>query len=276
MKLSQMVHSIDIHVAGEAFRLIKDTPLIRAKHLEAYAQAFFQQHKGLVQLLLREPRGMAALTGCLVIPAYDANADFAFLCFDYEGHTKRMPTGAMAIITALLETGAITQKETGLYHIETLSGVIAVKAELKDDAVTQVEMEISDTTADLAVFSVEEEDLQLSLDNLTELKNWAKKQLENGEDQAIALMEKTSQQSVRSITFLPDGSILRSPGIVTTIAAANNSGYERIMNESIYGGYLHAEKKANKWRIIARPFITGSHAFVLDPTDPLAEGFLLT
>jgi proline racemase len=96
---------------------------------------------------------------------------------------------------------------------------------------------------------------------------------------------------LRSVTILANGQIVRSPCGAST-AARLASLYqlrqvhigEAFVHEGIVGsqctGIVTGTTKVREWeavvpRIEGRAFVTGLHQFVVDPEDPLADGFLL-
>jgi len=96
----------------------------------------------------------------------------------------------------------------------------------------------------------------------------------------------------RSVTIFADGQIDRSPcgtGTSARMAVLHKKGQLNTGQLFINEGIVHtrffgevvgttkvAEFDAVIPRIEGRAFITGLHQFVVDPTDPLAEGFLLS
>ncbi|MFE5430743.1 proline racemase family protein [Peribacillus simplex] len=96
----------------------------------------------------------------------------------------------------------------------------------------------------------------------------------------------------RNLTVFADQQIDRSPGVFSTFSKLTSMFFkneitigEEFVNESIIGTQFESEiielikveegKSAVISKIKGRAFITGIQQFVMDPTDPLEEGFLL-
>lgn len=314
MKLEKVYSTIDVHVAGEAFRILQNAPFIHYQSLEELYEKFpaaFQEEKN---LLLNEPRGFAGLNGCLVVPPMNQDADAAVLFFNHEGTVPIHYGGVVAVITALLECGQVKGKDSNLYHIETLQGVMPVTALLEKGEVVSVNLEpgfphVVETDISLshlqlqtmyslvhaeqlyAVFKKEDVAFNIQIEELADLNKWGRTVLQslNVSAKAVILLDDAEfkEGRIKTVTFRHDGYIVRSPGFGTTqacLAYLCSKGSiplnATIVNESIFGGELKAEfvgqkDSSQQLKLTSRGFITGMQTFILDPTDPLAAGFLL-
>lgn len=301
MNVEKMFTSIDVHVAGEAYRVIVHSPLQlvdKKTLLEAEHDAFLTRAK---QLLLNEPRGHRGMNGCIVMPSN--NADFSVLLFNPEQETYFSYSGLVAAITMLLETGQLAVKEDGVYKIETLKGVYSVSVDVAHQVVEQVQIEsdlcqVLETKEDFQLVEVDQSRRYLlyplpdsiptlEVAHLLMIQNWGKQMIEKHQDtdyDGVVLIEQRSNDVVRSVTFKKDGYILRSPGFDTLFAIYTSylekgEPLERFSNQSIFGSELTAEKSgstmSNRFSVKSRGFITGEHRFLYDVEDPLEKGFLL-
>lgn len=108
----QRVTTIDLHTAGEPFRVITGgyPELPGATILEKRRYA----HENLDHLrtaLMFEPRGHADMYGCIVTPPVSDGADFGVLFMHNEGYSSMCGHGIIAIATAAVECGVVTAVE---------------------------------------------------------------------------------------------------------------------------------------------------------------------
>ena len=62
-----MYTAVDVHVNGEAFRVMKDVPCKYYYSLEQLNEQFSGELAEEMKLLLNEPRGFIGLNGCIVV-----------------------------------------------------------------------------------------------------------------------------------------------------------------------------------------------------------------
>ena len=316
MKIQKAYTATDVHVAGEAFRIIKDAPFIHYQSLEQLDEQFFHAYAGEVNLLLNEPRGFAGLNGCLVLPPFNREADAAVVFFNHEQTVTLHYAGAVAVVTALLECGHLSPRESNEYTLETVSGAIKLNAVMKDDEVVSVKLETKPGTvvqsnvslndyglqtqyslvqADhlYAIFNKKDVPFQLHMDDLAEVQSWGQTVNEalssNESIQRVALLDDSTIDTgrIKTVTFRRDNYIVRSPGFGTSAASYASllssgklTGEQPLENESIFNSLLTAQCENQSDRgfvftFTSRGFITGMQTYLLDPTDPLAEGFLI-
>ncbi|MBM7587364.1 proline racemase [Bacillus pakistanensis] len=316
MKIHKVYSTTDVHVAGEAFRIIKDAPFIHYQSLEELYEQFPRVFAEEIPLLLNEPRGFAGLTGCLVVPPISREADVAVLFFNHEGTVRFHYGGIVAVITALLECGQLRPRPSNKYKIETVSGEIMVTAMMEKEEVDSVVLEsepcqVIETNLPLAhpnlntsysliqadalyaVFHKRDLSTEIQVEELTPLRKWGKTVSEalgqNTYVKGAILLDDSRLEDgrIKTITFLRDQAILRSPGFGPTMAcytdllSKNRWSIEHsLINESIFNSKLEVQvakltESGYQYRLKSRGFITGIQNFLLDPTDPLAAGFLL-
>jgi proline racemase len=140
MRLSSVIHAIDLHACGEPGRVIvggvRDVPgrtmFEKMQHLAAHQD-------GLRQRMLREPRGYPAANCNLVLPPTDPRADAGFVIMEQVEYPPMSGTNTICVTTALLETGMVPMREpvTEL-TLEAPAGLIHVRADCRDGKVSQV------------------------------------------------------------------------------------------------------------------------------------------
>ncbi|MBS4190771.1 proline racemase family protein [Bacillus sp. FJAT-49705] len=316
MKIQKAYTATDVHVAGEAFRIIRDAPFIQYQSLKQLDEQFFHTYADEIKLLLNEPRGFAGLNGCLVVPPFSREADAAVVFFNHEETVPMLYAGAVAVITALLECGHLPVKESNEYTLETVSGAIKVHAVMKNDEVVSVlletkpcqavqsnislrgngfQTEYSLVQADqlYAIFNKKDVPFQIHIDDLADVQSWGQAVNEalaaNQSIQRVVLLDDSEAGSgrIKTVTFRRDHFIVRTPGFGTTAAcyaSLHSSGAlskeQNLENESVFNSLLTAQltdqsDSGYKFTLTSRGFITGMQTYLLDPTDPLADGFLL-
>ncbi|MCP3739433.1 proline racemase family protein [Rossellomorea sp. BNER] len=277
MKIQRVYSTTDVHVAGEAFRIIKEAPFIRYQSLEELYEQFPRVFADEIPLLLNEPRGFAGLNGCLVVPPISREADVAVLFFNHEGTVRFQYGGIVAVITALLECGQLRHRTSNQYKIETVSGEITVTATMEKEEVVSVEVEsepcqvvemniplahpVLNTSYSLvqaddlyAVFHKRDISTEIRVEDLTNLRKWGKTVWETlGQNTlvkgAILLDDSRFEEGrIKTITFRGDQFILRSPGFGPTMACytslLSKSGWSSgsaLANESIFGSQLEVQ-----------------------------------
>ncbi|EJS76344.1 proline racemase family protein [Bacillus cereus] len=312
MNIQKMYTAVDVHVAGEAFRVIKDVPCKYYYSLEHLNEQFSGELAEEMQLLLNEPRGFIGLNGCIVVPSIHKEVDAAVLFFNHEGSIPLHYGGIVAVITMLLESGYLKKRESNQYKIETLSGIFSVRAHIEHDEVVSVSFEsklcymvekdlkIGNIDYSLIqadkVYAVVEKDTyspEICVENISELKKWGEATLQAIQKHSLIkrlILVDSSQKeanNIKTITFHEDNFIVRSPGFVSTIVSYVHALFKNdfitnkpFKNESIFNSFITVEKVKKEelgyiFRFESRGFITGMQTFLLDPTDPFPTGFLL-
>ncbi|UTR12005.1 proline racemase family protein [Evansella sp. LMS18] len=305
MKFEKMYSTIDTHVAGEAFRIIIHSSIFLGEKSLKENAAFVKENCQFEKdLLLNEPRGHRGMNGCIVLPS--KKADFGLLFLNHDPQLTFQYSGLAAAVTALLETGNLPEKASGVYDIETTEGVFTVKAPLENGEVMKVQMEnrscavtgreatfitaLVDASRHYYIYELSESVPSLEMDYISSIISWGNKTAEelqrNGTEFHGFLLKEAGnpgENSVRSVTFERDGSIIRSPGVDSTFLLYTLLREEigitgKFTNESIFGSNLTASivsGEDNQFSIEVKSFVTGIHQFILDEEDPLRNGFLL-
>ncbi|HDR4559973.1 proline racemase family protein [Bacillus cereus] len=312
MNIQKMYTAVDVHVNGEAFRVMKDVPCKYYYSLEQLNEQFSGELAEEMKLLLNEPRGFIGLNGCIVVPSIHNEVDAAVLFFNHEGSIPLHYGGIVAVITMLLESGYLKKRESNQYKIETLSGIFSVQAYVENDEVVSVSFEsklcymieqnlqVGNISYSLIqadkVYAVVEKDTyspEIRIENISELKKWGEATLQAIQKRSLIkkliLVDSRQKEKnhIKSITFHEDNFIVRSPGFVSTIVSYVHALFKNdyivdkpFINESIFNSFITVEKVKKEetgyiFRFESRGFITGMQTFLLDPTDPFPTGFLL-
>lgn len=129
-----VITTIDAHAAGEPLRIITGgmPELPGATILER--RRYAQQHLDYIrQALMWEPRGHYNMYGAIVTPPVTPEADLGVLFLHNEGYSTMCGHGVIALVTTLLETGAIAAKgrQTSV-NLDTPAGLVRATAHLDE------------------------------------------------------------------------------------------------------------------------------------------------
>lgn len=129
-----VIRTIDAHAAGEPLRVITDglPALPGATILER--RRYMRTHLDHIRrALMWEPRGHFNMYGCVVTPPVTPGADLGVLFMHNEGYSTMCGHGIIALVTVLLETGALPA--TGVQTpvtLDTPAGLVRATAHLDD------------------------------------------------------------------------------------------------------------------------------------------------
>ena len=126
------ITTIDAHAAGEPLRIITGglPPLSGRTILEK--RRFMQQHFDHIRkALLWEPRGHRDMYGAVLTEHVTPEADLGVLFMHNEGYSTMCGHGIIALVTTLLETGAIAPKgQQTPVNLDTPAGLVRATAHL--------------------------------------------------------------------------------------------------------------------------------------------------
>ena len=140
MKVSNIVHAVDLHACGEHGRVITggvaDVP--GATMFEKMCH-FRDRDDGLRLRMLREPRGFPAANCNLILPPTVKEADAGFIIMEQVEYPPMSGTNTICVVTALIETGMVDclEPETRLI-LESPAGLIEVSARVDSGKVRSV------------------------------------------------------------------------------------------------------------------------------------------
>src|SRR5579859_8262824 len=136
-----VISAIDAHAAGEPLRIVTAglpalpgaTMLERRRYMRAHLDH-------VRRALLWEPRGHRDMYGCVVTPPVSPEADLGVLFMHNEGYSTMCGHGVIALVTALLTTGALpVQGADTPVTLDTPAGLVRATAHLdQSEQVTSV------------------------------------------------------------------------------------------------------------------------------------------
>jgi proline racemase len=128
------ITTIDAHAAGEPLRIITgglpalqgDTILERRRYM--------QEHLDHIRrALMWEPRGHRDMYGCVLTEPVSPEADLGVLFIHNEGYSTMCGHGVIALVTTLLETGALPAKgQQTPVTLDTPAGLVRATAHLDE------------------------------------------------------------------------------------------------------------------------------------------------
>ncbi len=143
MKLSRMIHAVDLHACGEPGRVIVGGVLdVPGASMFEKMQYLAGEADDLRKRMLREPRGYPAANCNLILPPTRPEADAGFVIMEQVEYPPMSGTNTICVTTALIETGMVAAREPGTRLVlETPAGLIAIEAEVSDGKVKSVTFE---------------------------------------------------------------------------------------------------------------------------------------
>ncbi|GHO54568.1 proline racemase family protein [Ktedonobacter robiniae] len=129
---ASVISAIEAHAAGEPLRIITGgLPELPGRTLLERRRNFARHFDCLRKALVWEPRGHHEMYGCVLVPPGDPEADLGVFFLHNEGYSTMCGHGIIALVTALVETGAIECKgQQTPVTLETPAGLIRATAHL--------------------------------------------------------------------------------------------------------------------------------------------------
>jgi len=132
---TRILTTLDAHAAGEPLRIVTGglPPLEGATMLER-RRWMRDHHDDVRRALMWEPRGHFDMYGCVVTPPVSVDADVGVLFLHNEGYSTMCGHGVIALVTALVETGAVPARapETPV-TLDTPAGLVRAVADVGAD-----------------------------------------------------------------------------------------------------------------------------------------------
>lgn len=140
MRLTQLVHAIDLHAAGEPGRVIVGGVLDVPGKTVFEKMKYFERNLDDLRLrMLREPRGYPAANCYIILPPTDPRAAAGFIIMEQTEYAPMSGTNTICVATTLLETGMLKMIEPVTeFMLEAPAGLVGIRAECKDGKVTKV------------------------------------------------------------------------------------------------------------------------------------------
>ena len=130
-----VITTIDAHAAGEPLRIVTGgLPALQGTTI-LERRRYMQRHLDHIRrALMWEPRGHRDMYGCVLTPPVTSEADLGVLFMHNEGYSTMCGHGVIALVTTLLETGALPAKgQDTPVTLDTPAGLVRATAHLNND-----------------------------------------------------------------------------------------------------------------------------------------------
>lgn len=333
-----IITAIDAHAAGEPLRIITGglpelhgiTMLERRRYMQ-------QHYDHIRKALMWEPRGHRDMYGCVLTQPVTPEADLGVLFMHNEGYSTMCGHGVIALVTTLLQTGALPAKgqhtpvnldtPAGLIHatahldtsgkveyvsfLNVPSFLYASDVELNVPVYGRLTVDIAFGGAFYAFLPAAQPGLSIALEHANQLA--AAGDMITKAVNAVLPVKHPLEEDLgflygtiftgppedpahhsRNVCIFANAEVDRSPtgtGVSARLALhyakGEITGGQQIIIESILGaastfsGRVAGRTQVGPYQAVVpevsgRAFITGEHEFVIDPSDELGRGFLLS
>jgi proline racemase len=130
--VATVITTVDAHAAGEPLRIITDgLPELQGVTMLERRRYMQKHHDHIRKALMWEPRGHRDMYGCVLTLPATPNADLGVLFMHNEGYSTMCGHGVIALVTALLQTGALAAKgQHTPVNLDTPAGLVRATAHL--------------------------------------------------------------------------------------------------------------------------------------------------
>ncbi|MGO3151819.1 MAG: proline racemase family protein [Galactobacter sp.] len=126
MRTNRLIHTVETHVEGLGVRVVVGGVPTLPGDTMAQRRTWFEENlDDLRTFLMHEPRGHDALSGAILQPSTNPDADWGVLFIEVTGVLPMCGAGTMGVATALVDTGmvAVTEPVTTV-RLDTPIGLI--------------------------------------------------------------------------------------------------------------------------------------------------------
>ncbi len=127
-----VITTIDAHAAGEPLRIVTGgLPELHGSTMLERRRYMHQHFDHIRRALMWEPRGHRDMYGCVLTRPVTPGADLGVLFMHNEGYSTMCGHGVIALVTALLELGALpAQSQHTPVNLDTPAGLVQATAHL--------------------------------------------------------------------------------------------------------------------------------------------------
>jgi len=130
-----IISTLDAHAAGEPLRIITGgLPELQGTTMLERRRYMLEHYDHIRRAVVWEPRGHFNMYGCVVTEPVTPEANLGVLFMHNEGYSTMCGHGIIALVTALLETGAIPARGRHTpVNLDTPAGLVRATAHLDSD-----------------------------------------------------------------------------------------------------------------------------------------------
>lgn len=128
-----VITTLDTHTAGEPLRIVTGgLPELPGATMLARRRSMQEHYDHIRKALMWEPRGHRDMYGCVLTPSVTPQADLGVLFMHNEGYSTMCGHGVIALVTALITTGALPAKGPDTpVTLDTPAGLVRATAHLE-------------------------------------------------------------------------------------------------------------------------------------------------
>lgn len=129
---AMVITTLDTHAAGEPLRIVTGgLPELSGATMLERRRCMQEHYDHIRKALMWEPRGHRDMYGCVLTPPVTPHADLGVLFMHNEGYSTMCGHGVIALVTALLSTGALpAQGADTPVTLDTPAGLVRATAHL--------------------------------------------------------------------------------------------------------------------------------------------------
>lgn len=133
MRTTHIYHAVDSHTEGMPVRVITGgVPTLPGATMAERRLWFMENLDDLRLLLMREPRGHSAMSGVILQPPTQADADYGVLFIETSGVLPMCGHGTIGTATVLVETGMVEVTEPiTTVRLEVPAGLVTAQVNVK-------------------------------------------------------------------------------------------------------------------------------------------------
>lgn len=157
MRTSKIFHAVDSHTEGMPTRVITGGVGTIPGSTMAERRLWFMENSDEIRnLLMREPRGHASMSGAILQPSTRPDADYGVLYIEVSGLLPMCGHGTIGVATVLVETGMVEVREPiTTVRLDTPAGLVIAEVEVQDGAAKSVTIRNVPSYSDRVGASVE-------------------------------------------------------------------------------------------------------------------------
>lgn len=157
MRTSRIFHAVDSHTEGMPTRVITGGVGTIPGATMAERRLWFMENSDQIRnLLMREPRGHASMSGAILQPSTRPDADFGVLYIEVSGLLPMCGHGTIGVATVLVETGMVEVHEpVTIVRLDTPAGLVIAEVSVKDGQAESVTIRNVPSYSDRVGASVE-------------------------------------------------------------------------------------------------------------------------
>ncbi|MBL4773885.1 MAG: 4-hydroxyproline epimerase [Alcanivoracaceae bacterium] len=132
---------IDAHTCGNPVRVVTScAPDLQGSTMSEKRQDFLQNHDWIRKGLMFEPRGHDIMSGSIIYPPINEDADASILFIETSGCLPMCGHGTIGTVTVAIESGLIIPKTPGFLILDVPAGKLRVEYQQKNGKVISVKI----------------------------------------------------------------------------------------------------------------------------------------